>query len=53
MWVSFRYVPHLTESDTPRWSDDDSGGIVEQFKSCETLASKARSMRDLLPFGLT
>ena len=52
MWISFRYVSHLTESGTPRWSDDDSGGIVKQFKSCETSGSKARSMRDLLTFGL-
>ena len=44
---------HLMASDTSRWSEDDSGGSVVQLWRQDGSDSRARSMRDLLPFGLT
>ena len=43
----------LMASDTQRWSEDNSGGIVVQLCRQDGSDSRARSMRDLLPFGLT
>ena len=47
-------VFHLMASDTPRWSEDDSGGVWYNSgdKMVQT-AGLARSMRDVLPCGLT
>jgi len=42
----------LIPSDTPKWSEDDRGGSVVQLWRQDMSDSKARSMRDVLPFGL-
>ena len=41
--------------DTPRWSEDNSGGIVVQLWRQDGSDSRAidQCMRDLLPFGFT
>ena len=44
---------HLMASDTPRWSEDNSGWIVVQLCRQDGSDSRTRSMRDLLPFGIT
>jgi len=45
-------VFHLMARDTPRWSEDNSGGIVVLLCRQDGSDCRTRSMRDLLPFGL-
>ena len=44
---------HLRTTDTSRWSDDDKGGTGKQLSKFDISASRAKSMRVLLPLGLS
>ena len=49
----FLQVLTLTTRETPKWSDVDKGGIVEQLCRVVMSDNSARSIRVSLPLGLT